>query len=83
MITANWLKFVSLLALLCSVHGFLGFSAFSNHKSLLFREPWTPNVLNRAESIITEEHITQRLDNFDPQNNATFRMVRILYFNPD
>lgn len=41
---------------------------------------YEPYQLLRARDIdnqVTEEYITQRLDNFDPQNNRTFQMVRL------
>lgn len=45
--------------------------------SLHFGEPYSPFVLDRL-GVVTEEFITQRLDNFDPQNNRSFEMVKYL-----
>lgn len=42
--------------------------------SLHFGEPYSPFALDRL-GVVTEEFITQRLDNFDPQNNRSFEMV--------
>lgn len=37
-------------------------------------EPYKALARDAGEEV-TEEYITQRLDNFDPQNNRTFQMV--------
>lgn len=40
-------------------------------------EPYSlPESMLRVDQV-TEEFITQRLDNFDPQNNQTFQMVTL------
>lgn len=43
-------------------------------QTLIFHEPPYENNLERADQV-TEHYITQRLDNFNHQNNRTFQMV--------
>lgn len=49
-------------------NGFVGFGRN------LHDNPWSPLVFDRNGDV-SEEFITQRLDNFNPQNNRTFQMV--------
>lgn len=54
-------------------------NAFNMYKvpdTYLLREPFTSRLLDIA-SDVSEEFFTQRLDNFDPQNEQTFEMVRL------
>lgn len=44
------------------------------HNTYTLDEPYSPRVFDIA-SEVSEEFITQRLDNFDPQNKQTFEMV--------
>lgn len=56
---------------------------FTKSGSRLNDEPWKPKVFGRSDEII-EDFVLQRLDNFDPQNNATFEMVcmkNMCFFN--
>lgn len=55
------------------VHGIF-ISGALKRQTLIFHEPPYENILERADQV-TEHHITQRLDNFDHQNNQTFDMV--------
>ena len=42
---------------------------------LIFHEPPVENVFKQSEQV-TEHYITQRLDNFNPQDSRTFQMVQ-------
>lgn len=48
-------------------------------QTLIFHEPPYENNLERADQV-TEHYITQRLDNFDHQNQRTFKMVWLKLF---
>lgn len=52
-------------------------SSALKRQSLIFHEPPYENIRERAE-LVTEHYITQRLDNFDHQNNRTFQMVVLI-----
>lgn len=52
------------------------FSGFLKTKSLIFREP-PVDLLTTRSSDVSEHWITQKLDNFDPTDTRTFRMVMI------
>lgn len=49
------------------------------HNMYTLDEPYSPRVFDIDEDV-SEEFITQRLDNFDPQNKQTFQMVRYFDF---
>lgn len=60
-------------------------SSAVKRQSLIFHEPPFENNHERADQV-TEHYITQRLDNFDHQNERTFEMVKRqfqLSFNPN
>lgn len=63
-----------LFAFALTTNAFMG---FTKSGSRLHGEPWKPEVFNRADEVI-EDFVVQRLDNFDPQNNATYEMVCVL-----
>lgn len=68
------LKFLPFLALLFSVVQSEGFSVALERQLLIHREPPLEND-GEKYSDVTEHFITQKLDNFDHQNNVTFQMV--------
>lgn len=72
------LTFLCLLAFAWTTNGFMG---FSKRKTLLFGDPFNQKLMKSGVNDVTEEYITQRLDNFDPQNNGTFQMVGISIFH--
>lgn len=49
------------------------FGIIKNH-SLIFREPLFTDKIRASPKSVTLHTIKQRVDNFDPQNNATYDM---------
>lgn len=72
-----------LILLLCFAASSLQMDAMSRvstvlkRQSLIFHEPPVENILEKTNPV-TEHYITQRLDNFSPQDTRTFRMVFII-----
>lgn len=67
-----------LFAFALTTNAFMG---FTKSGSRLHGEPWKPEVFSRADEVI-EDFVVQRLDNFDPQNNATYEMVCVFFATP-
>lgn len=68
------LKLLPCLALLFSVVQSEEFSIALERQLLIHREPPLENDGEKYNDV-TEHFITQKVDNFDHQNNATFQMV--------
>lgn len=70
--------FACLLAIaLIQTHAFLG---FTKKRSWLYYEPPIDGNQERLNDV-SEHYIIQKLDNFDAQNQHTFRMVRIRFLS--
>lgn len=66
--------FFRLIILISISWNVYGFSGYFHGQSMLHREP--PIVgIHRSLREVTLHTIQQRVDNFDPQNNATYEMV--------
>lgn len=67
----TFLRLIILITISWDVYGFSGYLRGQN---MLHREP--PIVgIDRSTRAVTLHTIEQRVDNFDPQNNATYKMV--------
>lgn len=65
------LQLFVLLSIWCVTDALLG---FNKERSFIFREPPIYGELRSSPRAVTLHTIKQRVDNFDPQNNATYDM---------
>lgn len=75
------LKYSTIFFFYLTIHSIAAeaFSAALKRQMLIFYEPPYENYL-KSNDQVTEHYITQRLDNFDHQNERTFQMV-FTFFN--